>query len=155
MEGSKSIKPSVSLNSLLLRVKDQAYYIGESAKSDPKMVEISAKIQASDDDNPVLNDFVSDSISTVCNLLSRMLGETSYDKSGDSIIFTVKAPVNTPDYLQTQLNDYVLNYMATNILKNWLNMVKSDEAKRFEETVLRLENEIIQLSARRTKPERS
>lgn len=155
MEGSKSIKSSVSVNSLLLRVKDQAYYIGESAKSDPKLVEISAKIQASDDDNPVLNDFVSDSTSTVCNLLSRMLGETSYEKSDDSITFTVKAPVNTPDYLQTQLNDYILNYMATNILKSWLNMVKSDEAKRFEETVLKLENEIVQLSARRTKPERS
>nr|DAX02753.1 MAG TPA: hypothetical protein [Bacteriophage sp.] len=154
MEGSKSLTPQIAVKTLLLRVKDQAYYIGESAKSDPRLVEISAKIQASDDDDPILKDFVSDATSVVCNLLSRMLGETSYSNEGENITFTIKAAANTPD-LQDQLVDYITNYMSTSILRNWLNTVKSDEAKRFDEKLIRLETELIQLSARRLKPERT
>lgn len=154
MEGSKSLTPQIAVKTLLLRVKDQAYYIGESAKSDPRLVEISAKIQASDDDDPILKDFVSDATSVVCNLLSRMLGETSYSNEGENITFTIKAAANTPG-LQDQLVDYITNYMSTSILRNWLNTVKSDEAKRFDEKLLRLETELIQLSARRLKPERT
>lgn len=154
MEGSKSLTPQVVVKNLLLRVKDQAYYIGESAKSDPRLVEISAKIQASDDDDPILKDYVSDATSVVCNLLSRMLGETSYTDGDGNITFTIKAAANTPD-LQDQLIDYITNYMSTAILRSWLNVIKSDEAKRFEEMLVRLETELIQLSARRLKPERT
>lgn len=154
MEGCKSLTPQIAVRTLLLRVKDQAYYIGESAKSDPRLVGISAKIQASDDDDPILKDFVSDATSVVCNLLSRMLGETSYSNEGENITFTIKAAANTPD-LQDQLVDYITNYMSTSILRNWLNTVKSDEAKRFDEKLVRLETELIQLSARRLKPERT
>lgn len=155
MEGSKSLTPQVSVKNLLLRVKDQAYYIGESAKSNPNLVEISAKIQASDDDDPILKDYISDATSVVCNLLSRMLGETSYSDEGENITFTIKASANTPDYMQEQLVDYITNYMSTSILRSWLNVIKSGEAKRFEELLVRLETEIIQLSARRLKPERT
>lgn len=154
MEGSKSLTPQVVVKNLLLRVKDQAYYIGESAKSDPRLVEISAKIQASDDDDPILKDYVSDATSVVCNLLSRMLGETSYTDGDGNITFTIKAAANTPD-LQDQLIDYITNFMSTAILRSWLNVIKSDEAKRFEEMLVRLETELIQLSARRLKPERT
>lgn len=154
MEGSKSLTPQIAVKTLLLRVKDQAYYIGESAKSDPRLVEISAKIQASDDDDPILKDFVSDATSVVCNLLSRMLGETSYTDGDGNITFTIKAAANTPD-LQDQLVDYITNYMSTAILRSWLNVIKSDEAKRFEEMLVRLETELIQLSSRRLKPERT
>lgn len=154
MEGSKSLTPQVVVKNILLRVKDQAYYIGESAKSDPRLVEISAKIQASDDDDPILKDYLSDATSVVCNLLSRMLGETSYTDGDGNITFTIKAAANTPD-LQDQLVDYITNYMSTAILRSWLNVIKSDEAKRFEEMLVRLETELIQLSARRLKPERT
>lgn len=154
MEGSKNLTPQVVVKNLLLRVKDQAYYIGESAKSDPRLLEISAKIQASDDDDPILKDYVSDATSVVCNLLSRMLGETSYTDGDGNITFTIKAAANTPD-LQDQLVDYITNYMSTAILRSWLNVIKSDEAKRFEEMLVRLETELIQLSSRRLKPERT
>lgn len=154
MEGSKNLTPQVVVKNLLLRVKDQAYYIGESAKSEPRLLEISAKIQASDDDDPILKDYVSDATSVVCNLLSRMLGETSYADGDGNITFTIKAAANTPD-LQDQLVDYITNYMSTAILRSWLNVIKSDEAKRFEEMLVRLETELIQLSSRRLKPERT
>lgn len=154
MEGSKTITTQIVINDILLRMKDQAYYIGESAKADPRLVEISAKIQASDDDDPILKDYISDSTSIVCNLLSRMLGETSYQNEGSNVTFTTKAKANTPD-IDVQLKDYIVNYMSTYILKNWLNVVKADEAQRFNDMLTRLENEIIQLAARRSKPERT
>lgn len=154
MEGSKTITTQIVINDILLRMKDQAYYIGESAKADPRLVEISAKIQASDDDDPILKDYISDSTSIVCNLLSRMLGETSYQNEGSNVTFTTKAKANTPD-IDAQLKDYIVNYMSTYILKNWLNVIKADEAQRFNDMLTRLENEIIQLAARRTKPERT
>ena len=154
MEGSKTITTQIVINDILLRMKDQAYYIGESAKADPRLVEISAKIQASDDDDPILKDYISDSTSIVCNLLSRMLGETSYQNEGSNVTFTTKAKANTPD-IDAQLKDYIVNYMSTYILKNWLNVVKADEAQRFNDLLTRLENEIIQLAARRAKPERT
>ena len=154
MEGSKTITTEIVIQDILLRMKDHAYYIGESAKADPRSVEISAKIQASDDDNPILKDYISDATSIVCNLLSRMIGETNYENDDSSITFTTKAKTNTPN-INAQLKDYIVNYMSTYILKNWLNVIKADEAQRFNDMLIRLENEIIQLAARRTKPERT
>lgn len=154
MEGSKTITTEIVIQDILLRMKDHAYYIGESAKADPRFVEISAKIQASDDDNPILKDYISDATSIVCNLLSRMIGETNYENDDSNITFTTKAKTNTPN-IDAQLKDYIVNYMSTYILKNWLNVVKADEAQRFNDMLTRLENEIIQLAARRSKPERT
>lgn len=154
MEGSKTITTEIVIKDILLRMKDHAYYIGESAKADPRFVEISAKIQASDDDNPILKDYISDATSIVCNLLSRMIGETNYENDDSNITFTTKAKTNTPN-IDAQLKDYIVNYMSTYILKNWLNVIKADEAQRFNDMLTRLENEIIQLAARRTKPERT
>lgn len=155
MEGSKIITTEIGIQEILLRMKDHAYYIGESAKADPRFVEISAKIQASDDDDPILKDYISDATSIVCNLMSRMIGETSYEKDDSTISFITRAKTNTPEYIDEHLKDYIINYMSTYILRNWLNVIKADEAQRFNDMLTRLENEIIQLAARRTKPERS
>ena len=155
MEGSKIITTEIGIQEILLRMKDHAYYIGESAKADPRFVEISAKIQASDDDDPILKDYISDATSIVCDLMSRMIGETTYEKDDSTISFIRRAKTNTPEYIDEQLKDYIINYMSTYILRNWLNVIKADEAQRFNDMLARLENEIIQLAARRTKPERS
>lgn len=154
MEGSKLITTEVSIQNIMLRMKDHAYYLGESLKSDPRMVEIAAKIQASDDENPILSDFINDSTSITSNLLSRVMGETTYSKDEAYITFQTRATSNTPD-IESQLGDYIINYMATYMLEKWLNVIKADEAKRFTEDRSRLENEIVLLAARRLKPERS
>lgn len=154
MEGSKLITTEVSIQNIMLRMKDHAYYLGESLKSDPRMVEIAAKIQASDDENPILSDFINDSTSITSNLLSRVMGETTYSKDEDYITFQTRATSNTPD-IESQLGDYIINYMATYMLEKWLNVIKADEAKRFTEDRSRFENEIVLLAARRSKPERS
>lgn len=154
MEGSKLITTEISMQSIMLRMKDHAYYMGESAKSDPRLVEIGAKMQASDDENPILGDFINDATSIVSNLLSRVMGETTYAKDESTITFMTKATSNTPD-IEEQVADYVTNYMSTYILEKWLNIIKPDESKRFSEDRTRLENEIVLLAARRSKPERS
>ena len=154
MEGSKLITTEVGIQNIMLRMNDHAYYLGESLKSDPRMVEIGAKIQASDDENPILSDFINDATSITSNLLSRVMGETTYAKDDNTITFLTRATSNTPD-IEEQIADYVVNYMATYILEKWLNVIKADESKRFTEDRSRLENEIVLLAARRSKPERS
>lgn len=154
MEGSKLITTEISMQSIMLRMKDHAYYMGESTKSDARLVEIGAKMQASDDENPILGDFINDATSIVSNLLSRVMGETTYVKDESTITFMTKATSNTPD-IEEQVADYVTNYMATYILEKWLNVIKSDESKRFSEDRTRLESEIVLLASRRSKPERS
>ena len=154
MEGSKLITTEISVNSIMLRMKDHVYYMGESAKADPRLVEIGAKMQASDDEDPILNDFINDATSIVSNLLSRVMGETTYSKDESTITFMTKSTANTPD-IEEQVADYIANYMATYVLENWLNVIKPDESKRFSENRTRLENEIVILAARRSKPERS
>lgn len=154
MEGSKLLTIEISVPSIIIRMKDHVYYMGESAKTDPRLVEIGAKMQASDDENPILNDFINDATSIVSNLLSRVIGETVYSKDESTITFMTKATANTPD-IEDQVADYIANYMATYILENWLNIIKPDESKRFSENRTRFENEIVLLAARRSKPERS
>lgn len=154
MEGSKLITTEISVPSIMLRMKDHVYYMGESAKADPRLVEIGAKMQASDDEDPILNDFINDATSIVSNLLSRVMGETTYSKDESTITFMTKSTANTPD-IEEQVADYIANYMATYVLENWLNVIKPDESKRFSENRTRLENEIVILAARRSKPERS
>lgn len=155
MEGSKTITTEVTLTDILNRVKDHVYYMGEALKSNPQLVELGAKIQASSDEDAVLKDFISDAKSVVCNLISRVLGLTSSDDSeGTKITFTTKAVANVPD-INDQLKDYIINYIAVYVIEGWLKITKPDEAVRFSETKQRLENELTLLATQRTKPVRS
>lgn len=155
MEGSKTITTEVTYASIMERMKDHVYYLGESVKSNPQLVEIGAKLQASADEDPVLKDFIKDATAIVCNLISRSLGLTTYeDSEGTDVTFTTKAPANSPD-ISAQLKDYITNYMATYVLESWLRIIKADEANRFSDMRNRLENEIVLLSTQRNKPTRS
>lgn len=154
MEGSKTITTEITLSDIMNRVKDHVYYLGESVKSDARLVELGAKIQASNDEDPVLKDFISDATSIVSNLVSRTLGLTTYNNEGTKITFTTKATANAPD-VGAQLKDYATNYVATYVLESWLKIVKPDEAPRFVETRTRLEQEIVLLAAQRSKPSRT
>ena len=154
MEGSKTISASITVADVLARVQDQAYYLGESVKANPQLVELGAKIQASADESPILNDFISDAVSIVCNLLSRTIGLTTYTNNKTTIAFSSKAPANTPD-LTAQIKDYILNYISTYVLEQWLSVVKSDESVRFAQVRQRLEQEIVLLAIQRSKPTRS
>lgn len=153
MEGSKTITTEITLKAVIDRMKDHVFYLGEAVKATPQLMEIGAKLQASADEDPILKDFISDSTSIVANLLSRVLGLTTYTNSGTAVTFTTSSPANTPD-INAQLKDYIVNFMATYVLEAWLNLSKPDEAARFKEIRNRLETEITQLGAQRKKPTR-
>lgn len=154
MEGSKILNCEIVKSEIFAKMKDSSYYIGESMKSDPRAVELAAKIQASDDEDPKLIDIMANAVSVVANIISSMVGETSYEQTDDSLVFTVRAKSNVPDYMESQLSGYITNYMSTYILYGWLELVSPESAKTFNESLSRLEKEIRILGSRRTKPER-
>lgn len=154
MEGSKIFSCEINVNSIFARMKDFSYYIGESIKTDQKVAELAAKIQASDDEDPILFDLLSNSVTIVSNTLLSNIGETSYEKTDDTIFFTIRAKYNTPDYIENQIVDYITDYIATYILINWLDIVTTDKSKVFNDSLSRIEREIKILSSRRNKPER-
>lgn len=76
MEGSKTITLELTTGQLFEKMKSQSYILGESLKSNDQMIELAAKIQASDDDDNDLKDIVIDGSTKLGNLLSRVLGKT-------------------------------------------------------------------------------
>ena len=59
-------------------MKEHSYYLGEALKSDPKLTELAAKLQANDDDDTVLKDLAQEGGTKLGNILSRVIGKTSY-----------------------------------------------------------------------------
>ena len=91
MEGSKELQMTLTMTELFEQMKDQSYLIGESLKSNPQVMELAAKIQASDDDDLTLRDFAQAGGTKLGNILSRVLGKTSY--MWDKVVKKVKVYV--------------------------------------------------------------
>lgn len=160
MEGSKVLTLALTTKALFAQMKEHSYYIGEALKGDSRMMELSAKIQASDDDDSVLKDFVQAGGTKLGNLLSRVLGKTSYSWSedaskGTTITFTTNAVANFMESQKDTLKDSMLNYLSYYVLSKWLTLIKPDEAERFEKQLDVLEEDMRQLGAQRDKPKRT
>ncbi len=163
MEGSKTLTLELTTKDLFAQMKDQSYLIGESLKSNPQVMELAAKIQASDDDDVTLQDFAQAGGTKLGNILSRVLGKTSYkwqeaqegDQKVKKLIFTTNAVANFMDSQKETLKDSMLNYLSVYILSKWLNLIKPDESARFEAMLKELEEDMRQLGAQRDKPKRS
>lgn len=163
MEGSKTLTLELTTKDLFAQMKDQSYLIGESLKSNPQVMELAAKIQASDDDDVTLQDFAQAGGTKLGNILSRVLGKTSYkwqeaqegDQKVKKLIFTTNAVANFMDSQKDTLKDSMLNYLSVYILSKWLNLIKPDESARFEAMLKELEEDMRQLGAQRDKPKRS
>lgn len=156
MEGSKIITTEITVSALLGQMKDHSYYLGEALKSDSRLIELGAKIQASNDEDPVLKDFINNGVTKVGNLLTRVLGITAFewDANKAKVTFTTKAVANFPDNQEDSLKGNIINYLSCYVLSSWLKLIKHDESTRFDEMRKEQENEIIQLSAQRSKPQR-
>lgn len=154
MEGSKVISLVLTTAGLLVQMKEHSYYIGESLKSNPQIMELAAKIQASDDDNPVLQDFAQQGGTKLGNILSRVVGKTSYawDEGKTNLTFTVNAVANFMDSQKDMLKDSMLGYLSCYVLSKWLNLIKPDESVRFEALLTQYEEDMRQLGAQRDKP---
>lgn len=157
MEGSKEITQTLTLTELLEQMREHSYYLGEALKSNPQVIELAAKIQASTDDNSVLADFVQAGATKLGNVLSRVVGKTYYawDDDKTSITFTTNAVANFMDAQKGTLTDSMLNYLSCYILADWLNLIKPDEAQRFTARLADYEEDMRQLGAQRDKPTRS
>jgi hypothetical protein len=141
-------------------MKEHSYYLGEALKSDGKLAELAAKIQASDDDDSVLTDFIKAGGVKLANILSTALGKTVYKytpASGDtgaSFTFTVNAVANFMDAQKDTLKESMLNYLSNYVLAKWLNLIKPDEAQRFETQMAELTADMRLLGTHRNKPVR-
>ena len=157
MEGSKTITLELTIGQLFEKMKSQSYIIGESLKSNPQLIELAAKIQASDDDNNDLKDIVVDGSTKLANLLGRVLGKTKYvwSSEGEKVTFTVNAVANFMDAQQDTLKDSMKSYLGCYTLRHWLNLIKPDECQRFDVLLKDLEEEMRQLGAQRDRPTRT
>lgn len=157
MEGSKTITLELTISQLFEKMKSQSYIIGESLKSNPQLIELAAKIQASDDDDNDLKDIAVDGSTKLGNLLSRVMGKTKYEWSeeGKKVTFTVNAVANFMDAQQNTLKDSMKSYLGCYTLRHWLNLIKPDECQRFDVLLKDLEEEMRQLGAQRDRPTRT
>ena len=157
MEGSKTITLEMTISQLFEKMKSQSYIIGESLKSNPQLIELAAKIQASDDDDNDLKDIAVDGSTKLGNLLSRVMGKTKYEWSeeGKKVTFTVNAVANFMDAQQNTLKDSMKSYLGCYTLRHWLNLIKPDECQRFDALLKDLEEEMRQLGAQRDRPSRT
>lgn len=157
MEGSQTVTLTLTMASLSSQVKEHTYYIGEALKSDPRLIELAAKIQASSDDDSVLKDFIKEGSVKLSNTLARVLGKLTYswNQAGDTITYTVNAVANFMSSQVNALQDTMLAYMSCYVLSKWLNLIKPDEAARFESMLAGYEEDLRQMGAQRSKPTRS
>ena len=157
MEGSKILTLELTTEQLFVQMKSQSYLIGEALKSNPQLIELAAKIQASDDDDEDLRDIINAGATKLGNLLSRVLGKTKYewDSGHAKVTFTTNAVANFMDMQKGTLKDSMLNYLSYYTLSKWLNLIKSDESVRFENLLRELEDDMRQLGAQRDRPKRT
>ena len=157
MEGSKILTLELTTEQLFVQMKSQSYLIGEALKSNPQLIELAAKIQASDDDDEDLRDIINAGATKLGNLLSRVLGKTKYewDSGHAKVTFTTNAVANFMDMQKGTLKDSMLNYLSYYTLSKWLNLIKSDESGRFENLLRELEDDMRQLGAQRDRPKRT
>lgn len=157
MEGSQTITLTLTMSGLSAQVKEHTYYIGEALKSDPRVIELAAKIQASADDDTVLKDFIKEGSVRLSNVLARVLGKLTYawNQAGTTLTYTVNAVANFMSSQTNALEDTMLSYMSCYVLSKWLNLIKPDEAVRFESMLAGYEEDLRQMGAQRSKPTRS
>lgn len=157
MEGSKELTMELTVTALFGQMKEHSYYLGEALKSDPRIAELAAKIQASDDDDPILKDFIQEGGTKLGNITSTCLGKTSYawDTGKTKITFTTNAVKNFMDSQIGTFKDSMLNYLSYYVLARWLTIIKPDEAARFEQRLKDLEADMRVLGTQRAKPTRA
>lgn len=160
MEGSKKLAIELSVKDILLKAKTNSYYIGEARKDVQGMDLLGARIQSSDDDDDILVDFTKSSFSKIGNLLTRLIGESSYVATYTpvdtaKVEFTINATANFMDSQLPVVKGIIGDYAVSCILMEWLLSNKPDEARVFADKIASLESEIRYISTARKKPIRT
>ena len=159
MEGSKTITLTIGVKNILSQMKEHSFYLGEALKSNPQLLELSAKIQASDDEDNVLYDFAKQGVTKLTNVINRVIGKASSEKSGESDETSYTITINTVQNFSNEtgmpLQDLAVDYVSYYIISKWLNLVKPDESVRFENMLVQYEEDLKFIGSQRSKPTRS
>lgn len=105
----------------------------------------------------MLKDLAQEGGTKLGNILSRVIGKTSYswDENKTKISFTTNAVSNFMESQKETIKDNMLSYLSYYTLAKWLNLIKPDEATRFEQRLVEIEEELRLLGAQRDKPKRT
>lgn len=155
MEGSKTLTLALTATMLFAKLKKQSYYLGEALKSNPQIRDLAAKIQASDDEDDLIQDLIHDGATKVGNILSREIGNTtsSWDITGKTAVtYTIKTVANFMDSQNELLKETMLKYISSYVLSEWLSLIKPDESVRFGNMLKEYEDDIKTIGSMRSKP---
>lgn len=152
MEGTGTLSISLTISNILNVVKNHAYFIGDKYKVDVKTNEAGAKIQASSDEDDTLKDFLAKCAARINSILNQHLCKTTYTISSTAVTYSGSPTVN---FVDTGIAKSLETYFADFILKEWLYLVRPDEAAIMEKRIEAIEDEIIKMSSVRVKPTRS
>lgn len=157
MEGSKTITTVIKLSDVVIGVQTNSYYAGEARKDSTDMLEAGARIQASDDEDDLLKDYIKTGVTKLTNVLTKILGETTCAWGADDVdvTFTTKTVANFMDSQKDSLLLAMKDYLVDTCLRDWLALMKPGEEKLFENKLTELSTEIRVLASHRKKPVRS
>ena len=158
------MKLEVSREAVLHNAKLQSFYSGESKKDDLKLIDIATKMQASDDDDDMLNIYMNTASAKVVDMLASLMGEVKLtdgekisEKTGEpspTIVFDIDVPStfdgNSKETLLTGVTDYISNW----VLFEWMSVVYPNEAKGFFDKCELVISDIRKRVNRRVKPVR-
>lgn len=155
MEGSKTISTVIKLADVVIGVQANSYYAGEARKDNTELLEAGARIQASDDEDELLKDYIKTGVTKLTNVLTKILGETTCVWGTDDVTFTTKTVANFMDSQKDSLLLAMKDYLVDTCLRDWLALMKPGEEKLFENKLTELSAEIRVLASHRKKPVRS
>lgn len=137
-----NVKFKVLKEDVLLRVKSEAYLIGESNKQGNSVdIERATKMQASDDDDYILGEYIASAASTVVDLLTGHLSTARLDTEAKrtetgintlEYIFDCELPSTYDVNQNTSIEEGIRQYMAEYALLRWTKRVAPGLADKSE-----------------------
>lgn len=117
-------------------------------------------MQATDDEDDIVKNFISDSINEVAMVINRYLAPCSIkfiensDGRERSILIVFTLPHNSPESITRTLKECIVSFAAARSLQHWNMIVKPDESNIH---ITKAQNELLrirELLSTRTRPEK-
>lgn len=155
------IKIQVSRETVLYQAKIQTYYVGDARKDD-KLMDIATKMQASDENDDVLNQFADGGANKVLDILTPLLGDVALTneavvKDGTQTAtyeYSMDVPPTFDGNQNKAIQEGATNFITNWIIYEWLSLVYPEMAKIFFEKCGIVESELRHRINMRTKPVR-
>lgn len=150
----------VEREAILHLVKLQSHYMGDIRKAGDDVI-VATKMQASDDNDDILNSFIDSASFDISDVLTGILSESRLEKEDyltekgfPSVRFVFYTSV--PKTFDANQNESILNgikgYMTNYALWEWFKITNPKEAEAFLAECTKLKGKIIHRINQRTKP---